>query len=219
MDIGKALSESLEYAKDAVWGKWVKWILLIVSTIIFPLIMGYELEVYRGKKPAPELENWGKLFIDGIKLLIIQLIYAIPVIIVAVIFIGAGVITSMQGSPQAWMAAWGTLAVGILITLIVAVIIALVELMGIVRFARMGRMGEAFNFGAIRGHIRKIGWGSYILSIIAIFIVAFIIALIISIIPVIGMFLTIIFAAPIALFVARYVTLLYDSVQAQTPPA
>ncbi|MDD1661488.1 MAG: DUF4013 domain-containing protein, partial [Methanomicrobiales archaeon] len=75
MDIGRVLNESIEYAKDAVWGKWARWILLIIASIIFPLIMGYELEVYRGKKPAPEPENWGKLFIDGIKLLIIQIIY------------------------------------------------------------------------------------------------------------------------------------------------
>ena len=59
MDIGKTLNDSLEYAKDAVWGKWVRWLLLIISSIIFPLMLGYELEMYRGKKPAPEPENWG----------------------------------------------------------------------------------------------------------------------------------------------------------------
>ena len=46
------LGDSIEYAKDAVWGKWVRWILLVISTIIFPLILGYMMEVYRGKKPA-----------------------------------------------------------------------------------------------------------------------------------------------------------------------
>ena len=219
MEIGKSMSESLEYAQEAVWGKWVRWILLIVSTIIFPLILGYELEVYRGKKPAPELENWGKLFIDGLKLFVIELIYAIPVIIVAAIFIGTGAFLAMSGSPNAWMAAAGTFLVGFIFMLIVAIIIGLVEMMGVVRFARTGRMGEAFNFGAIFETIGKIGWLSYVLAIVALFVVVFIIAMILAIIPFIGMVLVLIFAPPIVLFTARYVTLLYDSAPAQAPVA
>ena len=214
MDIGKNLNDSLEYAKDAVWEKWVRWLLLIISTIIFPLILGYELEVYRGKKPAPEPADWGKLFIDGIKLFIIQLIYAIPVLIVAVIFIGTGVILAMGGSPGAAVAAIGTIAFGVLITVIVAIIIGFFEAMGVVRFARMGKMGEAFNFNAILAQIGKIGWGSYIIALIVVFVVAFIIAAILSIIPVIGGLLTLIVAPALAIFVARYITLLYDSVPA-----
>ncbi|MDD1659175.1 MAG: DUF4013 domain-containing protein [Methanomicrobiales archaeon] len=192
----------------------MRWLLLIISTIIFPLILGYELEVYRGKKPAPEPADWGKLFIDGIKLFIIQLIYAIPVLIVAVIFIGTGVILAMGGSPGAAVAAIGTIAFGVLITVIVAIIIGLFEAMGVVRFARMGKMGEAFNFNAILAQIGKIGWGSYIIALIVVFVVAFIIAAILSIIPVIGGLLTLIVAPALAIFVARYITLLYDSVPA-----
>jgi Protein of unknown function (DUF4013) len=210
MEIGKGLSESLEYAKEAVWGKWVKWILLIVSTIIFPLILGYELEVYRGKKPAPELENWGKLFIDGLKLFIIQLIYAIPVIIVAVIFIGTGVFL-LVSSPDAWMAAAGSFIVGFILTLIVAIIIGLVEMMGVVRFARKGSMGEAFNFSAIFETIGKIGWLDYIFALVALFMVVFIIVMVLSLIPWLGPFLILIFSPFIAIFTARYICMLYDS--------
>jgi hypothetical protein len=219
MDIGKALNDSLEYTKDAVWGKWVRWLLLIISSIIFPLILGYQLEVYRGKKPAPEPQDWVKLFVDGIKLLIVQIIYAIPVIIVALILIGGGALMAMSGSPGAMLAAWSTIAVGILITLIVAFIIGLIEMMGVVRFARMGRMGEAFNFNAILDQIGKIGWGSYIIALLAIFIVAGIIAFILSAIPFIGTLLVLIVAPALTIFCARYITLLYDSVPAGTPPA
>jgi hypothetical protein len=214
MEIGKGLSESLEYAKDAVWGKWVRWILLIVSTIIFPLILGYELEVYRGKRPAPELENWGKLFIDGLKLFVIQLVYAIPVIIVAVIFIGTGVILATSGSPNAWMEAAGSFLIGFILVLIVAIVIGLVEMMGVVRFARTGRMGEAFNFGSIFEIIGKTGWIHYVLAIIALFVVTFIIVGILLLIPFIGVFLVLVLAPAITIFAARYITLLYDSAPA-----
>jgi hypothetical protein len=216
MDIGKALSESLEYAKDAVWGKWTRWVLLIISSIIFPLILGYELEVYRGKKPAPEPENWGKLFIDGIKLLVIEIIYLIPTFIILFLSIGAAVLAVT--SPTAAMGLWGSFAAGILITLIVAFITGLFMAMGVIRFARTGSMGEAFNFTAILDRIGKIGWGSYILALIVVTVVAGIIGFILSVIPFIGWILMLIAAPALAIFVARFVTLLYDSVPEGVAP-
>ncbi|MDD1666804.1 MAG: DUF4013 domain-containing protein [Methanomicrobiales archaeon] len=218
MDIGKTLNESFDYAKDAVWEKWVRWLLLIISSIIFPLILGYELEVYRGKKPAPELTDWVRLFIDGIKLFVIQIIYAIPTLIVLFLSIGAAVLAVT--SPTQAMALWGSFAIGILITLIVAFITGLFAAMGAVRFARTGRMGEAFNFSAITDRIGKIGWGSYILALIVVYVVAGIIAFILSLIPFISWLLLLIVAPPLAIFMARYITLVYDSVpEAAAPPA
>ena len=216
MDIGQNLNDSLEYTKDAVWGKWVRWLLLIISSIIFPLILGYELEVYRGKKPAPEPTNWGTLFIDGIKLCIIEIIYAIPALIVLFITIGAGVFAAM--TPARAMVLWTSFAAGILITIIVAFITGLVAAMGVVRFARTGRMGEAFNFGAIIELIGKIGWGSYILSLIVVDVVAAIIAIILSAIPFIGWLLFLIVIPALVIFVARFITLLYESVPAGAQP-
>jgi hypothetical protein len=217
MDIGSVLNDSIGYAKDAVWGKWARWILLIIASIIFPLIMGYELEVYRGKKPAPEPVGWVKLFIDGIKLLIIQIIYAIPALIVLFATIGAGALAIR--SPAAAMAMWGAFAIGIVITVIVAFIVGLFELIGVVRFARTGKMGEAFNFSAITDRIGKIGWGSYILALIVLGIVVCIIAFILSAIPFIGWLLFLIAIPALVIFSARFVTLIYDSVPAQAPPA
>jgi hypothetical protein len=215
MEIGKSLGDSLEYAKEAVWGKWVKWILLIISTIIFPLMLGYTMEIYRGKKPAPELEHWGKLFIDGLKLLVAGLIWAIPIIIVAMLAIGAPIFAMMGNpSPEVMMGAFAAMAVGLIITLIVAFIIALFSLIGIIRMARTERFGEAFNFSAILAKIRAIGWGSYIIALIVLWIVSFIIAIILNIImaiPFIGWLIYLFLVVPFIIFEARYVTLLYES--------
>ena len=223
MDIGKALNDSLEYAKDAVWGKWVRWILLLVSSIIFPLIMGYLLEILRGKKPAPELENWGKLFIDGLKFLVIGLIYAIPTVIVGIVFVGAAVLSyfsaAIMGSHTGLLAAGGFFVIGVILMILVTFIIGLIEVAGIVRFARMGSMGEAFNFNAIFTQIGKIGWGSYILSLIVLAIVLVIIRAILMLIPVVGWFIAFIVTPPLAIFAFRYIALLCDSVPAEAPPA
>jgi len=181
------------------------------------LILGYQLEVYRGKKPAPELENWGKLFINGIKLFIIELIYAIPTLIVLFLTIGSAALAVR--TPTAAMAMWGAFAVGIVITLIVAFITTLFVTIGAIRFARMGRMGEAFNFSAILEKIGKICWGSYVPALIVVGIIAFIIAFILSAIPFIGWLLFLIVIPALFIFVVRFVTLVYDSVPTEAPPA
>ena len=117
------------------------------------------------------------------------------------------------------MAMGGSSAVAMVIVLIVALITFLIEAMGIIRFARTGKMGEAFNFTAILDRIGKIGWGTYILALIIVGIVAGIIAVILRAIPVIGWLLLLIVIPALVIFVARYITLIYDSVPSEVPPA
>jgi len=211
MDIVSALSNSFDYAKEAVWEKWVKWILLLVCTILFPLLYGYLLEIFRGKKPAPELNDYVKLFIDGLMYMVIGIIYMIPVIIVFCIFLLPAIPAILSGSPQAMMLALGSAMTGVAIATILAFILALFSIIGVIRFARTGKMGEAFNFNAILATIGKIGWVSYIISLIVLVVVMVIVAGILSLIPIIGQLLTLILAPAIAIFEARYLTLLYDS--------
>ena len=57
-------------------------VIMIILAIILALpLLGYTVRIYRGETPAPEVNNWGSLFSDGLKLFVILLIYAIPVII------------------------------------------------------------------------------------------------------------------------------------------
>ncbi|WP_305954485.1 DUF4013 domain-containing protein [Methanoculleus chikugoensis] len=214
MDYGNMLSDSFSYAKDAVWGKWVQWILLAISTIIFPLIMGYMVRIYSGVKPAPEPGNWVGMFIDGLKLLIIGIIYAIPLFIIMAIFMVPAFMAANGGDP---MLALGSMGLGLLLVLVVGILISLISAIGIIRFAKKDSMGQAFAFGAILEHIGKIGWGSYIIAIIVLIVAGFvfgIIAGILGMIPVLG-WLIMLFLYPVwYIFAARYMTLIYESAQA-----
>ncbi len=213
MEYGQMLGDSFEYVKEGLVGKWMKWILLIVSTIIFPLLYGYIVRVYRAEGPAPELEDWGGLFIDGIKLLIINIIYVIPVFIVALIFgVGAALTGMAMGTPNAAMA--GGAMIGLLAVMIVFIIIGLIMPFGWIRFARTGSIGEAFNFSAIFGHIGKIGWVEYIIALLILAVVITVVQFVLGIIPVLGFFLLFILAPAFAIFSARYLTIIYDSVPA-----
>ena len=61
MDFGSMLGESFAYAKDAVFGKWKEWLLLIIATVLLTIpLMGYTLQVFRGEKPAPEVTGWAR---------------------------------------------------------------------------------------------------------------------------------------------------------------
>lgn len=97
MDLGIILGDSFNYTKEAVVGKWKQWGLLVIATILLCLpLLGYSLRVLRGEKPAPEVTDWGTLFVDGIKYVIVSLIWAIPAIIIFVVTIGAGVLALLS---------------------------------------------------------------------------------------------------------------------------
>ena len=215
MEYGSMVGDSFEYAKEAVVGKWNKWVMLIIATILLGLpLMGYVLKVLRGEKPAPEVEDWGTLFIDGIKFLIVYIIWMIPIIIVWAILIGVGFAGAMTGDETAAMAAVGTMMVGLLVVFILAIIIGLFAMIGAVRFARTGSIGEAFNFSAILATISKIGWVPYIIAIVVLGVCGIVFGIVVGIlmvIPIIGWLIYLCLISPWAIFVARYVCQLYDS--------
>jgi len=217
MDFGNMVGESFGYAKEGLVGKWMKWVLLLIATILLTLpLMGYALRILRGEKPSPEVENWGTLFIDGIKYLIIGLIYAIPLFIIMFLALAPIVVAAMSaGSPEAAtaaaMAALGTFLVGLIIFFIAAIIIGLFANIGVVRFARTGSMGEAFNFGAILATIGKIGWIDYIVALIIMGIIFGIVELICNLIPFVGIVILFIILPFLTIFQARYICLIYDS--------
>ena len=217
MDISQMVGDSFEYAKDGLVGKWSKWILLIISCIIFPLIMGYMMRIYRGETPAPEPDNWGEMFIDGIKLFIVGLIYAIPAFIIGfVLFLSTmlALFAAMAAPPVNPNAVMGLIGANIFVYLIfflVVIIIGLISATAVVRFARTNRFGEAFNFGAIFDHITKIGLVPYIIALIVMGIVIGVVELICELIPYVGFILLLIISPFLVLFHARYLCKLFDS--------
>jgi ABC-type uncharacterized transport system YnjBCD permease subunit len=231
------LDDSFSYAKEGIWGKWKHWLLLMVSLIIFPLILGYIVRIYRGEKTAPLLERWGTMFIDGLKLLVVNLIYALPVILIVIAaflplistFVSSGALsvdfaTMSEAQMDQWMtshpqilSAIGTMVIVLLVAAIVAIIISIFSFIGTIRFARTGKISEGFNFPEILAQIGRIGWLTYIAALIIIGVVGVIFWLLLhifSFIPMIGEFVFLIVAIvaypPFILFVSRYATLVYE---------
>ena len=220
MVIGKTIDGAYFYAKDGLLGKWQKWILLIISCIIFPLFMGYMMRIYRGTNPAPELNEWGSMFIDGIKLFVVEIIYALPVIFLDFVLLGTASVafvsllkTSASGlyiDPNAMIGLLLGIFFGSLIIVIVAVLLGLFTATAFVRFARTGSFSEALNFTEIFSHIGKIGWMTYIVALLMLVIMVGIVTVVSLVIPYIGFVVFLILLPVLGIFTARYLSLLYD---------
>jgi Protein of unknown function (DUF4013) len=222
MDYRTLIGNSFTYVKEGVIDRVNTWLLLIIATLLLVIpLMGYIMGVYRGPTPAPEVENWSKLIVDGIRFIIVGLIYAIPAIILRFLIIDL-VFASIKNSPTGMMSnTFGAVLLGILI--IVVIIIGIIQPMGMIRFARTEKFGEAFNFGEIITTIKKIGWLSYILALIIGIIVVLIPGLILEavcavliiklLIPglVIAGILFAVVLPILTIFYARYLTQVYES--------
>ena len=234
MDYGALIEDSYGYAKNGVASRGGRWLKLILATILLGIpLNGWILRIYRGEKPAPEVDRWGTLFVDGLKLLIIGLIYAIPIIILTILrFIlfpglsggtpfGGTMMESSGAEIGRGIALFGLI---LIIQFIYDIFLALFMPIASIRFARTGSFSEAFNFGGILSTIRKIGWLNYILAVIlitlviaipvVILVVILILAGVVSghILVAVGVLVLaiLIVAPPLVCFQARYYTQVYD---------
>jgi hypothetical protein len=109
-----------------------------------------------------------------------------------------------------------------LIAAVLGILISLIAVVGIIRMARFGRFSEAFSFRDILATIRTIGWGSYILSLVFLFIIMLIFGIILAIviaIPYIGLLVFLFLIPPVIIFDARYLTRLYEHGEMGEDPA
>ena len=214
--------------------------LILAAVLIGIPFSGWILRIYRGEKPAPEVDRWGSLLPDGSRLLVIGPIYAIPGIILTVIrFV---LFPGPSGSPFG-----GTMADGgaeirhvlalfpliLMLQLVDDIFLALVVPIAAIRFARTGSPGEAFSFGAILPTIGKIGWFSCIIAAIVITLVVAIPIGILALIVILAgvatghipaaigiLVLALFLLAPLfATVQARYMTQVYDTGEPAGTPA
>jgi len=241
MDFGNMLGDAFSYMKEGVWGDTNRWLKLILALILlgFPF-SGYIMRIYRGTTTAPEVDQWGTLFVDGLKLFVVGLVYAIPLLVLWVLIYGSMFLAIFSGSmDDKAMATFEPNFVLMILFYIVELAVVLIMPVASIRFARTGSFSEAFNFSAIIGTIGRIGWLVYI---VALFLVSIVVSIPIFILVfgfimvgalalvlfreaalfvvlgllVLGILLCLIISPLIGVFQARYMTRLYDSA---IPPA
>ena len=235
MEFGALLDDAFTYMKEGVFGNMNRWLNLILATICLGIPMnGYIMRIYRGATPAPEVDQWGTLFIDGLKLVVVGLIYAIPIMILWAFIYGGMFLATITGRMNtAAMENWSPNLGLIVLMYLVEIIVGIIMPVASIRFARTGSFSEAFNFSAIFETIGKIGWITYLIALIIvgivicipifIIIIGFIVAggaaiflLHLGAIAFLGLLavfvlVLLILSSLFSVFQARYLTKVYDS--------
>lgn len=183
----------------------------IIGLIFTLMLSGYSISVTKyainHSSQLPDLDFQNNL-IDGIKALIISIVYFIIPIIITLIF---AIITGAIGAGLNQLVAG--LGVFSVIAVIVFIFFAIFEIVALARFADTGELGEALNIGEVIEDVKKIGIGKIILFAIVSVIIIIIASLIVSllgIIPFIGILIAqLIIGAFITLFYSRAIGLLY----------
>jgi hypothetical protein len=197
MDFTDMLTDAFTYTREGVWGNMNRWMKLVLAVICLGIpYNGYVLRVYRGAKPAPDVDQWGTLFIDGLKMLAIGIVYAIPLMILWAFIYGQFFLGLLNGTmDESALATWEPNFVLMMIFYVVELAVVVVIPVAMIRFARTGIFGEAFNFSGIFGTIRRIGWINYLVAL-------FLVSIIVSI-PVMVIIFGFIIAGGISLFMLK----------------
>ncbi|HIH61330.1 MAG TPA: DUF4013 domain-containing protein [Methanobacteriales archaeon] len=187
MDIGEIISDSVKYPISD-WKKLLTLgVLLLLSFLLIPvfLAIGYAFRTLKttiaGFDELPEFDEWGEMFIDGVKVFVVTIAYMIiPLIIIfASIFFTGSYGLTLTNVLLPLQAGGSIMIVGF----ILAIIFGLLLTIAIAHMAfNDSQLGAAFRISEILEVIADIGWANYIIWYIAIIIVGGIIGFIASLV-------------------------------------
>lgn len=218
MDIGYIANDSMRYP-TLDWKKIIILGIIMIIPIVNFIGWGYLLRIlkatFAGIDEQPDFDEIGELFVDGLKILVVNIAY----MIIPFIVIFAGIYSSILAygnlltDPFAVIGLIGGIA---LIGIILLIIFGIFEIIALANMALYdGELGAAFRFSEILERISMIGWVNYIIWLIVMFIIGLvggIIAGILNIIPYIGMIIAYLTVYPyLYMLYARSLALLFAS--------
>ncbi|MCD6547610.1 MAG: DUF4013 domain-containing protein [Nanoarchaeota archaeon] len=153
-------------------GKLAMYILLSIVPVINFAAWGYLLDVaqtsMKKKTKLPKFKSFWKLFVEGLKCLLITVVYLIPLIIAVILLVFSAPFLSVSS----------TVALVILILLITLPFATL----GILRYAEKRKTKEAFNIKQILKKMNMKFFPGWLMSLL----IASVIQFVLSKIPIIG---------------------------------
>jgi len=184
MDIGKSFTFVFE---DDAWitkilvaaailflGVFFSWMLFIPLILAVALLNGYMVEIIRqvvgGKVDAlPDWDNWGDLIGDGLKVLIVQIVYALPIIILSCCLIIPMIVAAENAE-----ALGGFLGVVLSCFIVLwAIVLSIVLPAATAVFAATGDLAAAFRFGEVFALVRD-NLSTYLITFVMSWVASFI---------------------------------------------
>ena len=184
--------DSLEYsAKD-----WKTLIILgvicLFSFLLLPvfLITGYNYRIINtavhgiinGRDPLPDFSDVIDMFVDGVKVVIVQIVY---LIVPAIIFLIFAVIASQLSG----VASSAVMLIGGLITFVALIVACLMSQMALCHMAYNDRaFTKAFAISEIKNVIDEIGWFNCIATYVGLIIITLVLSVVVT--AIIGLIFT-----------------------------
>jgi hypothetical protein len=197
--------------------------LVVLMLLASFFLSGYIVRIYRGSATPPPFNRWAGMFVDGIKLCIVWLIWMLPALIVmllAFVSLFGAIASSVPASPN--LALLAVMLLLMLVALILMLVAVIFGTIGAIRYARTGRAMEGVNYREILATIHRIGWWDYIVAGIVLMVIALIFTIItavLGIVPFIGWVLVLIITPVMTVLSARFLSLVYDTGVLPAPAA
>jgi hypothetical protein len=199
MDIGSAFTfmfDDEEWVKKLAIGGGIALVGAILSPILVGIVlflplMGYMLETLKnvrdGQTRLPEWADFGNLFVKGLMLFLIGLVYQIPVIILACMAGGVNIAMAQADSDVAQALSILSVCFSCL-QIVVSLVVSAIMPAAFIRYAQYDTFGSAFQFGAIFKFIGA-NIGNYIIAVLLTWVAGMLAALGL-IVCIIGVFFT-----------------------------
>jgi hypothetical protein len=165
MDIGKSftfvfedenwITKLLLAAAILLLGVLFSWVLLIPLILALALLGGYGVEITRqviggDLDKLPEWDDWGKLIADGLKVIVIGIVYALPLIIIALCL---GLPIAIFAENSQGIASLFSMLLSCL-SLLWAIVMSLALPAAIAFWVAADDLSAAFRFGDVIGLVR-----------------------------------------------------------------
>lgn len=180
MDVGRAFSfvvDDKDWAVKILIGAGIllagilfSWVLVIPLIAAVALLSGYSLEITRrvirgDAQLMPEWKDWGKLLADGLRVILVSLIYALPAILVALVLGLPGGLLGDSSSHAARAIGEFLSIIASVISFAWAIIISFLLPAAIGRMADRGTLSDALRFGDVIRLVRH-NFSTYLVTVL-----------------------------------------------------
>ncbi len=175
MDIGKAFTfvfEDEDWIVNILIGAAILAVSLVFSFLLIPLILGMALlagymvavmrRVLNGQVDGlPRWENWGELLVDGLKVWVIGLVYALPLIIASFCLL----VPAMALGDDAGAVMSILIMLASCIIILYSIVVTIVIPAAFAFWVASDDLGAAFRFGDILAFVRE-NLSTYLVTLI-----------------------------------------------------
>lgn len=240
MEIDRMMRDAYSFTRTALADQPARWIALAILWVVPVLNLvaaGYLARVFGGENEPPDLDDIGQLFVDGLRLAAVSIVYLIGISFIVLLIAGGTLLVvggmavledpfvdfSILGLVLAFMSI-GVFYLLVAIASVAIIAFSLIYFMALVRAARTRSIGQAFAVGEILEQVREIGWLNYLsvllllnfgISLLAYATIGF------GLLTIgIGLLLVLPLVPALGIFIARSLSSIYDCKRAvSTPPA